>query len=48
MKGVFLMELAEGEEGPLGDISNLEISLCALIDLGPMDSMLLYVTIGGI
>lgn len=41
MKGVFLMELAEGEEGPLGDISNLEISLCALIDLRPVDSMLL-------
>lgn len=40
-KGVFLMELAKDEEDPLGDITDLEISLYALTGLGPVDSMLL-------
>jgi hypothetical protein len=43
------MELAEGEEDPLGDdVNNLEISLHALIGLGPANSMMLQVVIGGI
>jgi len=48
-KGVFLMELEEGEEDPLGDdISHLEISLQALTGLGHAISMMLQVTIAGV
>ena len=48
-KGVFLMELEAGEEDPLGaDITNLEISLYALIGLGHANSMMLQVTIAGV
>jgi hypothetical protein len=48
-KGVFLMELAEGEEDPLGDdVTNLEISLHAFTGLGPSNSMMMQVVIGGI
>lgn len=48
-KGVFLMELAEGEEDPLGDdVTNLEISLYALTGLGLANSMMLQVVIGGV
>jgi hypothetical protein len=43
------MELAEGEEDPLGeDVTNLEISLHALTGLGPANSMMLQVVIGGV
>jgi hypothetical protein len=43
------MELAEGEEDPLGDdVTNLEISLHAFTGLGPANSMMLQVVIGGI
>ncbi|XP_066311353.1 uncharacterized protein [Miscanthus floridulus] len=49
MKGVFLMELEEGEEDPLSnDISNLEISLHALTGLGHVISMMLLVMIVGV
>ena len=44
--GVFLVDLAEGEEHPLSEINDLEISLSALTGLNSADSMLLQV-IGG-
>jgi hypothetical protein len=47
-RGVFLMELANGEEDPFGDINDLEITLHALTGLGPSDSMMLQVIIDGV
>jgi len=46
-KNVFLMELAEGEPDPLGEVHDLEISLAALTGLNSADSMMLQVSIGG-
>lgn len=45
-KGVFLMDLADGEEDPLDEINNLEISLSALIGLNSADSMMVQVIVG--
>jgi len=40
-KGIFLMDLADGEEDPLSEINGLEISLHALTGLNSTDSMML-------
>jgi hypothetical protein len=43
------MELAEGEEDPLGDdVTNREICLHAFTGLGPTNSMMLLVVIDGV
>ncbi|XP_066373490.1 uncharacterized protein [Miscanthus floridulus] len=47
-KGVFLMDLADGEDDPLSEINDLEISLSALTGLSSADSMLLQVTVSGV
>jgi hypothetical protein len=48
MKGVFLMELAKGEDPLSNDVTNLEKSLHALTGLGPAGSMMLQVVVGGV
>lgn len=48
-KGVFLLELEEGEEDTFGNIiPNVEISLQALTSLGPANSKMLQVTVGAV
>jgi len=42
------MDLAEGEEDPLREINDLEISLSVLTSLNSVDSLLLQVTVGGV
>jgi hypothetical protein len=42
------MDLADGEEDPLSEINDLEISLHALTGLNSADSMMLQVTVGGV
>jgi hypothetical protein len=43
------MELAQGEEDPLGDdVTNWEISLHAFTGLGPANSMMLLMVIDGV
>jgi hypothetical protein len=46
--GVFLMDLADGEEDPLSEINNLEISLHVLTGINSADSMMLQVIVGGV
>jgi hypothetical protein len=47
-KGVFLMELAKGEDLLGDDVTNREISLHAFTGLGPANSMMLLVVIDAV